>query len=344
MKKNLSIISLVTMVSFSFLCCSIKSDKNSNSKQDMPSVDVSHFATQKSTFEIKTIDCTLSDGTKTKCYEFTTKGLIPQDHDLGPWCVDNISDGPDKAGYWFKDGELYSADGEFIKNLATFYNDDEWKLYNDDGTVRKTKTKEDCMQLQGAQLVDDFLNYCIECLPEYTQDISRSYTIPINPVRLDEPINLGGGRPGGQRPPRGERPKGPPPGGKGGGRQGPTIRGIALNGVAFDAPAPLHIILAGYTIPPIDQAGGHINLDAGYHYHAATGIPMEVKQNDGHAPLIGYAMDGYGLYGLLDDNGSEPQDLDACRGHYDDVRGYHYHVDAPGSNNFINCFSGAVAN
>ena len=36
------------------------------------------------------------------------------------------------------------------------------------------------------------------------------------------------------------------------------------------------------------------------------------------------------------------QDLDECRGHYDEVRGYHYHVDAAGNNNFINCFSGAV--
>ena len=34
-------------------------------------------------------------------------------------------------------------------------------------------------------------------------------------------------------------------------------------------------------------------------------------QEDGHAALIGYAMDGFGLYEQLDINGKEPTDLDA---------------------------------
>ena len=81
----------------------------------------------------------------------------------------------------------------------------------------------------------------------------------------------------------------------------------------------------------------------GYHYHAATGVSKEIPQEDGHAPMIGYAMDGFGLYAQLNVDGKEPQDLDDCRGHYDEIRGYHYHVDAAGNNNFINCFSGAIA-
>ena len=43
----------------------------------------------------------------------------------------------------------------------------------------------------------------------------------------------------------------------------------------------------------------------------------------------------------LNEDDSEPTDLDACRGHYDETRGYHYHVSAPGTNNFINCLQGA---
>jgi hypothetical protein len=73
-------------------------------------------------------------------------------------------------------------------------------------------------------------------------------------------------------------------------------------------------------------------------------VSFSVAQTDGHAPLIGYAADGYGIYAQLNEDGEEPTDLDDCRGHYDDVRGYHYHVDAPGSNNFINCLQGAYVN
>jgi hypothetical protein len=41
--------------------------------------------------------------------------------------------------------------------------------------------------------------------------------------------------------------------------------------------------------------------------------------------------------------------LDDCGGHYDEIRGYHYHVAAAGSNSFFGCsgdnpFKGANAN
>ena len=60
--------------------------------------------------------------------------------------------------------------------------------------------------------------------------------------------------------------------------------------------------------------------------------------------MIGYALDGYGLFAHVNEDGSELNDLDECRGHYDEIRGYHYHVDHAGNNNFINCFRGAIAN
>jgi hypothetical protein len=131
--------------------------------------------------------------------------------------------------------------------------------------------------------------------------------------------------------------------GAGPGASGPTIRGIAFNGVVFDAPAPTSIILAAYTLAPFDDAGGHINIGAGYHYHAATGKSTKISQSDGHAAMIGYALDGFGIYERLSAAGTEYTDLDASRGHYDATRGYHYHVDKAGSNNFINSLAGAYA-
>jgi hypothetical protein len=78
----------------------------------------------------------------------------------------------------------------------------------------------------------------------------------------------------------------------------------------------------------------------GYHYHAATGCTEEVDQADEHPPLIGYALDGHGMYAMAGDDGAEPDDLDECRGHDDEVRGYHYHVASPGENLFIGCYRG----
>ena len=121
----------------------------------------------------------------------------------------------------------------------------------------------------------------------------------------------------------------------------PSTRGIGLNGVEFSAPAPVNDILAAYTLAPFDDAGGHINVNQGYHYHAATGASFSIAQEDGHAELIGYALDGHGIYERLDRIGEPSRDLDECRGHSDDIRGYHYHVDEAGSNNFINCLHGA---
>ena len=116
--------------------------------------------------------------------------------------------------------------------------------------------------------------------------------------------------------------------------------GVAFSGIIFDAPAPVDIIKAAHDIAALDDCGGHINPHAGYHYHAATGCSAKVASSDGHASMIGYALDGYGIFALTDANGAEPTGLDTCRGHSDSTRGYHYHVASAGENMFIGCFKG----
>ena len=54
--------------------------------------------------------------------------------------------------------------------------------------------------------------------------------------------------------------------------------------------------------------------------------------------MIGYAMDGYGMFELLDENKKEPLRLDENRGYYDAVLGYQYHVGTAGGNRFIGGF------
>ena len=345
MGNNLKLVVIASVILWSFFSCKNKvanpGKQEQHSSNSNKEVNISYFLTKESVFEIKTVTCTLSNGIESECYEITTNGLIPKDHEVGPWCIDDLDDTADKGGIWFKDGKIYNVDGEFIKNLPELYHDDHWRLHDDDGHVNKTLTKADCIELKSAKLVNKFENFCIECLPDYVEGISKTYLIPKTPVKLETPISLGG--PPKDKNGKGEKPKGPPPNGGRGDKKGPQVRGLAFNGVAFDGPAPLHIILAGYSIPPLDNAGGHINLDSGYHYHAATGSTKKVEQNDGHASMIGYAMDGYGLFEELGKKGDSPLDLDQCRGHFDEERGYHYHADAPGNNNIINCFNGAIA-
>lgn len=271
---------------------------------------------------ISVVSKTLSNGTTVNCYKIVSKGT-PTDHQMGPWCPTNISDGADAGGIWLKDGNVYDVDGAFIKNLATFFSDPTWMMYKSStGEVIRTKTQAECQAAANPSVGPEYKNFCVECLPSYIANLTQTYYMPISPVKLTNSIQFGMG------------PQ----------SSGPSVRGIAFNGVRFDAPAPVNIILAAYTLAPFDDAGGHINLGAGYHYHAANGKSKEIAQTDGHAPMIGYAIDGHGLYARLDTKGAESTDLDECRGHTDAVRGYHYHVDKAGANNFINCIKGAYVN
>jgi len=314
-------------------------------------VDSDYFSSANAKNTITKVPCTLSDGSTRECYQISSNSM-PTDHQMGPWCPTNISDNAVTGGIWLSDGEVFDVDGAFIKNLASFYNDTTWEMYDADGEIFVTKTQADCENAANPNVGEEYKNYCVTCLPSYITQVSQSYLIPVKPVFITDPVaflgrggggqNNGAGRP--ERPPRGERPDGArPERPERGGGGVPSTRGVALNRVEFSAPAPVNNILSAYTIAPFDNAGGHINVHQGYHYHDATGVSYAVRQDDGHASLIGYAKDGHGIYNNEDPKGNTASDLDDCRGHYDNIRGYHYHVDAAGNNNIINCIHGAYA-
>jgi hypothetical protein len=330
MMKTISIF-LLSSLTF-IISCNNSSDDSSLTDDDTPiadttviPVDETLFLTSNGSVTITTVPCTLSDGSSTDCYQIVATS-VPADHEMGPWCPENISDDASAGGIWLENGEVYDVDGAFIENMATFYNDTKWQMYDANGAIFTTETEDDCANAANPNVGAEYENFCVECLPSYVADLTQTYLIPITPVKQSTATDFGGFG---------------PPGMAG---NGPSQRGIAFNGVVFDAPAPTDAILGAYTLAPFDDAGGHINLNAGYHYHAATGVSTQIAQADSHAAMIGYAIDGFGLFAQLDDNGDEPNDLDSCRGHTDDIRGYHYHAAAPGSNSFINCINGAYAN
>lgn len=121
--------------------------------------------------------------------------------------------------------------------------------------------------------------------------------------------------------------------------------GIMLTGAqlynALDAggrDAPAHEVL--------DACAGHPDQSGTYHYHSLS--PCMKDPGHGHSALLGYALDGFGIYGVRGPGGKTMTDatLDACHGHTHaivwngkTVRMYHYHLtyEYPYS---VGCFRG----
>jgi hypothetical protein len=146
--------------------------------------------------------------------------------------------------------------------------------------------------------------------PNYIQEQNYVWRIPLEPranpshIAID-PHNENGALPG-----------------------GPI--GVAVNGVIFFNPFDADSVEA---IWRLDRCCGHPSPGFEYHYHK---YPVCVKSpwaDDGaaHSPLIGFAFDGFPIYGPYEAAGELAKDstknpLNEFNIHYDEARGWHYHV------------------
>lgn len=115
----------------------------------------------------------------------------------------------------------------------------------------------------------------------------------------------------------------------------------ALDALGRDAPA--HEIQ--------DTCNGHPERNGQYHYHDWSDCITDNAGKQGtHSDLAGYALDGFGIYGLYGEDGQKHvnDDLDACHGHIHTVtwdgsekKIYHYHMteEYPYT---IGCFRGDI--
>lgn len=114
----------------------------------------------------------------------------------------------------------------------------------------------------------------------------------------------------------------------------PGAVGILITGaVLFNAlDAPGRDAVAHETQDPCQ---GHPQPTGVYHYHSITTCLDDKRLADGHSGLVGYALDGFGIFGRFGENGAalKSADLDECHGHthaipWDGrmVRMYHYHA------------------
>ena len=94
-----------------------------------------------------------------------------------------------------------------------------------------------------------------------------------------------------------------------------------------------------------DRCGVHTAPDATRHYHAASPCLTDQFSGGQSHILVGYALDGFGIYTQNAPDDDVP--LDACGGHTHEilwdgekVEMYHYHLTADGTSS---CFSGTPA-
>ncbi len=100
-----------------------------------------------------------------------------------------------------------------------------------------------------------------------------------------------------------------------------------------------------------DKCNGHPQQEGQYHYHGPSPCMKDASGDAGkHSDLVGYALDGYGIYGEHGEDGKvlHDSDLDACHGHTHAVMWdgkmqviYHYHL-TPEYPYTVGCFHGTV--
>jgi hypothetical protein len=115
--------------------------------------------------------------------------------------------------------------------------------------------------------------------------------------------------------------------------------GVAVNGVVFFNPFDAQ---SQDATNMMDQCCGHPAPDGTYHYHKYPICVNSPWADEGkeHSPLIGWAFDGFPIYGPFESAGVMAKDVkgsDALNDfnlHWDAERGWHYHV-TPGKFPYI---------
>ena len=121
------------------------------------------------------------------------------------------------------------------------------------------------------------------------------------------------------------------------------VIGIALNGVPLYGPGTAEGAVA-VEAEVFDACNGHPDPTGVYHYHQNPSCSAGQQTLAGHAPLLGLAFDGFGIYGFK----TGGPELDQCNGHLHDIDGdgdiddqdYHYHVTDNPLAPILGCFRG----
>ena len=284
-----------------------------------PGVDVSAFKDGSLTDPITEESCTLTNGEETTCYRITVTGT-PVDTTIGPFCPTTTSSSAEEGGIWLDGSKIYDVDGQFILDLSEIYGDAKWKLYDEQGNVNVTDSKEAFQGAAKPDVEEAYKYHCVEGKYEWTntgEAVPVSILVPVNPVKADSATTTVG-----------------------------SDLGVTTNGLVIAASAPVDAILGAYTIAAFDDCGGHFNPIEGYHMHAYTNCEgshygSEIDDPNAETNMIGYALDGVAVFAPLAHDSTIK--LDECNGRTTEKDGYHYYAQSPEKNRIVKCFTGLTA-
>lgn len=127
--------------------------------------------------------------------------------------------------------------------------------------------------------------------------------------------------------------------------------GVAVNGVPiYDYSSQGALDLNTYDVKydtkaqgQLDLCNGHAGRGDDYHYHASPVCMIESMKNKGPGAILGWAFDGYPLYGNTAPDGSALPTgaLDVCNGMADAQFGHRYHT-SDAHPYVMQCLSGLV--
>jgi hypothetical protein len=98
---------------------------------------------------------------------------------------------------------------------------------------------------------------------------------------------------------------------------------VAANGIPIFNPIKNDGRTDTFLAGELDEYGGHCGRADDYHYHVA---PWHLAERLGPSLPLGYALDGYPIYGLAEPDGSTVNGLDSFHGHASAAGEYHYHA------------------
>lgn len=98
---------------------------------------------------------------------------------------------------------------------------------------------------------------------------------------------------------------------------------VAANGIPIFNPIKNDGRTDTFLAGELDEYGGHCGRADDYHYHVA---PWHLAERLGPSLPLGYALDGYPIYGLAERDGSTVNGLDSFHGHMSAAGEYHYHA------------------
>ena len=269
-------------------------------------LDTSLFSTfsQISSFEL--VDCILSNGEDSQCYKVVYENVRETVTEI---CPENEGE---VGGLGVYDGNtnpgIRALDDELWADFAT----DGYDIINDDGTIN--------IQIPaggpGSGFIEEGSGINGSCLDaELDESYDITYYIPAYPVKAETSSTTAS----------------------------LEYWGISLDGFPFAERPPGAASPVGVAIPGLDSCGGHPQPDGPYHYHLMPQVINDLlEDNDitnvsceyieqSNSTILGYARDGFPIYGTAESDGSEPAGLDECNGHLDVTDDfsdgiYHYHI------------------